>query len=288
MSDRRDLRSNGRVAHESLRGRVKAERFVAGAPHCVTARVAAVLDAPDGRRERELIFGQTFTVLDTQDGHAFGFCARDGYVGWVSTLRLAPQGAPPTHAVHVRQSHAKATPQLKSRDEVMLLCHGARLHVRGIEGAWAEVDMPGPDGAAPLYVPAAHIAPLSVTAADPVAVAALYLGTPYLWGGNSSLGIDCSGLVQAACLACGLPCPGDSDQQEAALGTLLPAGAPPRRGDLLFWKGHVAWVADPGAILHANAYHMAVAQEPLEAALARIAAQGEGQVRAHRRLGPIG
>jgi len=123
-----------------------------------------------------------------------------------------------------------------------------------------------------------------VVADDPVTIATVLLGTPYLWGGNSAFGIDCSGLVQAACMVCGIACPGDSDMQAAGLGQLVTDGSPPRRGDLLFWKGHVAWVSGPDTILHANAHHMAVAYEGLVAAVARIAAQGGGPVTAHRRL----
>ncbi len=131
---------------------------------------------------------------------------------------------------------------------------------------------------------ARHLRPAGAPMDDPVAVAELFFGTPYLWGGNTGDGIDCSGLVQAACLACGIACPGDSDLQESALGAPLADDAPLRRGDLLFWKGHVAWVADAGRILHANAFQMAVAYEAIPAAIARIEAQGDGPVTARRRL----
>ncbi len=131
------------------------------------------------------------------------------------------------------------------------------------------------------FVPKPHLRPLDRPFSDPVTVAQLFFGTPYLWGGNSVFGLDCSGLTQIACLACGIPCPGDSDMQEAELGQPT---EDLRHGDLIFWKGHVAWVVDEQTILHANAHHMAVAYEPLGPAIARIEAQGDGKVTARKRL----
>jgi len=128
-----------------------------------------------------------------------------------------------------------------------------------------------------------HIAPISSVETDPASVAALYLDSPYLWGGNSRWGIDCSGLIQAACSACGIPCAGDSDHQEASLGELLPDGSLPQRNDVLFWKGHVALVWDEETLIHANAHAMACVLEPIEDALARIE-KTDGPVTAHRRL----
>ena len=134
------------------------------------------------------------------------------------------------------------------------------------------------------YVPQVHLSKIGALLPDPVSVAELFIGTPYLWGGNSRLGIDCSGLVQAALLAGGMPCPGDSDQQMAALGTLLAPGTAPQRGDLLFWKGHVAMVVDAKTIIHATGHPMAVVFEPLESAIDRIKAQEGLGVSAHKRL----
>ena len=127
------------------------------------------------------------------------------------------------------------------------------------------------------YVPKPHLRPLDRPFADPAAVAQLHYGVPYLWGGNSVLGIDCSGLVQAALLACAIPCGGDSDLQQA-VGEAIPEGEAPRRGDLFFWPGHVAMVVDEATLIHANAHHMAVACEPLSDAVARM-----GEPQAHRR-----
>ncbi len=122
-----------------------------------------------------------------------------------------------------------------------------------------------------------HLAPLGERETDWTAVAERFLGTPYLWGGKTSLGIDCSGIVQIAFEACGIAAPRDTDMQQAALGTALPldAGLPPlRRGDLVFWKGHVGFMRDAETLLHANAHHMAVASEPLSTTLERLAKRG--------------
>ena len=127
------------------------------------------------------------------------------------------------------------------------------------------------------YVPSPHLAPLDVDEPDFVAVAERFLGVPYLWGGKTAFGLDCSGLVQVALTAAGLSCPRDSDMQEQALGapTGTAAGfADVQRGDLIFWKGHVAVVRDAATLIHANAFHMAVAIEPIADAVARIRAAG--------------
>jgi cell wall-associated NlpC family hydrolase len=150
--------------------------------------------------------------------------------------------------------------------EIAALSFGARLTVLAEAGRFAET----PEG----FVPLVHLLPADSVMTDPVAVAEMFLGTPYLWGGNSRAGIDCSGLVQAALLACAIPCPGDSDLQARTVGTELAPDAPSHRGDLIFWKGHVAMVADSHRLIHANGHAMATVHEPMAAALDRIAATG--------------
>lgn len=267
--------ANGRVAASSLRGQVEAPLFVDGWTRHVASPVIALRHAPDGRRERELLRGEAVTVFEDQGGWSFVQAARDGYVGYLPGDALHDMPAPNLR-VCVRATHAYSRADLKSPD-LMTMSLGSRLRQLGQEGRFILTDAG--------HVPATHLAPLDTPEDDPVSVATLLLGTPYLWGGNSAFGIDCSGLVQAACLACGIPCPGDSDLQAAGLGAPVTDGSPPRRGDLLFWKGHVAWVTGPDTILHANAHHMAVAYEGLAEAVARIEAQGGGPVTDHRRLG---
>lgn len=236
--------------------------------------VVDLLRTPDGPRDRQLLCGDAVTLLERQEGWVRLRAAKDHYEGYVQQSALAP-ALPPSHWISAPASHAYSSADFKS-PELCSLSLGSQVLVSGQEGRFAKTDQG--------YIPLVHLSPLSEPAKDPVAVSESLLGTPYLWGGNSRFGIDCSGLVQAGCLACGIACPGDSGPQERELGELLPAGTAYQRGDLLFWKGHVAWVRDPETLLHANAHAMAVALEPLQAAIARIAEQGDGPVTAHRRL----
>ena len=171
----------------------------------------------------------------------------------------------PTHWVSAPASHLYAEADLK-RPERAALSLGAQLRVTAHENRFAQTDHG--------WVPEQHLTPLSQPATDPVAIARLFLGAPYLWGGNSHAGLDCSALVQAALHACGVDCPGDSDQQ-AAMPWARVAPGHEQPGDLVFWRGHVAMVSAPGAIIHANAHHMAVAEEPMQPAIDRIRAKGD-------------
>lgn len=274
--DRRLTPANGRVAHVSLKGQVGAETYVEGVWARVTAPFADLMHAPEGLRDRQLLCGARVRVLERRAGHAFVQAERDGYVGYLAEAALGPDLAP-THRVAAPATHLYPAATLK-QPELALLPFGAELRVLGEAGRFAEL-------AGGRFVPKVHLRPVDERADDHVAVAESFLGSPYLWGGNTRDGIDCSGLVQLSCWACGLPCPGDSDLQQAALGRLLAPEEPLRRGDLLFWKGHVAILADAGTLIHANGHAMAVSYEGLAAAVARIAAAGEGPVTARKRIG---
>ena len=266
------LKANDRVAHVSLRGLVAAARFVEGEALRLIVPLADLLQAPGGARVRQLVIGEGFSVLDRASGHAFGFAEKDGYCGWLAeaSLGTAPD---PSHFVASSGSHGYAEPRVQSRE--ILLPAGALVTVTGSLGKFADTNLG--------HVPARHLRRLGDWLGDPVAVAEAFLGTPYLWGGNSRAGIDCSGLVQRAHLACGIACPGDSDQQEA-MGQEIPETAALQRGDLLFWRGHVALVVDAERLIHANGHSMSVAYEDTKTCCARILAQENRPVTRRRRL----
>jgi cell wall-associated NlpC family hydrolase len=254
------------VAAKHFEGKVKAARYVEGRVYEVIEPQAPLRrePRPDAPLETEALKGERLTIYDSNgEGWAWGQLAADGYVGWLPENALAPPGATPTHKVTALRTLAFPGPSIKL-PPLEALPLGARLAIARIEDRMAVT----PSGA---YVPATHLAPLDQNETDFVAVAERFLGAPYLWGGKTALGLDCSGLVQVALTACGVSCPRDSDMQEQALGTAMSADPSAlKRGDLIFWKGHVAVVRDRNSLLHANAYHMAVAIEPVAEAVARI------------------
>ncbi|MCF6444464.1 C40 family peptidase [Nereida sp. MMG025] len=247
----------------------------AGAPRRVMVPVADLLRAADGPRDRQLQMGESVTPYQTVQGMTYVQAQKDGYCGFVRSDVLEDAAAP-THMVASRATHAYGLEDFKSR-EVMSLGFGAKLTVLDERKAFYET----PQG----FVPKKHLRPLNKPFSDPATVAQLHFGTPYLWGGNSVFGIDCSGLVQAALVACDISCPGDSDLQEGQLGVALSQEAALQRGDVMFWKGHVGMMVDAETLIHANAHHMAVSYEPIANAIVRIEAQGGGAVTARKRLG---
>jgi cell wall-associated NlpC family hydrolase len=219
--------------------------------------------------DTEALKGERITVYETnEEGWARAQLESDNYVGWLPANALAPLGPAATHKVAALRTLVFPGPSIKLPPmETFPL--GARLTVARMQDPFAVT-------AAGAYLPARHLVAIGERAQDFVAVAELFVGTPYLWGGKTNFGIDCSGLVQVALTAAGIACPRDSDMQEGALGkpfhwtgdvlTL-------QRGDLIFWKGHVAIVRDGATLVHANAFHMAVAVEPIAEAIARIGAE---------------
>lgn len=276
--DPRVTLSRDGIAARVLEGVVPAEVYLEPRAMGCAAPAAGIHRAPDAASEQtdQLLFGETFEVLEEEEGgFVFGQASRDGYVGFVEAARLAPRGPAPTHRVAALRTYAFAEPSIKSRASGPYSLN-ALVHVEALEGRLAKVAGGG-------WMTAEHLAPIGVFEADWAGVAERFIGAPYLWGGRESLGLDCSGLVQQALLACGRACPRDADQQ-AELGRAI-GRAEFGRGDLVFWKGHVALGVDAERIVHANGHHMATVIEPLEAAIERISGGGYGEPTAFRRPG---
>ncbi|MDP4022683.1 NlpC/P60 family protein [Methylobacterium sp. NEAU 140] len=271
------------AADVALRGVVAAERYVAGEPARVVVPSAPLRRAPspESGTDTEALLGDAVTAYDAVGDHVLVQLARDGYVGYLPADSLGPAGPEPTHRVAALRTFLYPAPDLK-RPPCAHLSLGARLVVTGAAGAYLET----PGG----YVFARHCVPVGEAAPDYAGTAERMVGTPYLWGGRTTLGLDCSGLVQLCLDAAGLPCPRDADMQERALGRPLPPVHDAlqsdglQRGDFVFWKGHVGMMLDAARLIHANGHHMSVAVEPLAEAAARILATSYGPVTGIRRL----
>jgi cell wall-associated NlpC family hydrolase len=272
------------VAAKHLAGKVEAARFVEGRVHEIADPQAPLRRAPspEAPLDTEALHGERVTVYDVdEEGWAWGQLEDDGYVGFLPASALRNPSTLMSHKVSALRTLIFPGPSAKL-PPVQSLPLGARLAVARIQRAFAMTVSGG-------CVPACHLVALDAAEADFVAVAERFVGTPYLWGGKTNLGMDCSGLVQVALAACGVTCPRDSDMQEKNLGeTIVLSGINSnrlRRGDLVFWNGHVAIVRDENTVIHANAYHMAVAIEPIGDAITRTSATA-GEVTSVRRLSP--
>jgi cell wall-associated NlpC family hydrolase len=280
MHDPRLTPARPEVAAKYLEGKVQAARFVEGEEFCVIEAIAPLREGPasDAMLSTQALKGEHVTIYDRNgEGWAWGQLGSDGYVGWIPDAALAKPAALPTHKVTALRTFAFPGPSIKLPPAETLPL-GARIAVAREDGAFAVTG----EG---LYLPRSHVGSLDVAEQDFVAVAERFVGTPYLWGGKSALGIDCSGLVQVSLNAAGTGCPRDSDMQQAGLGRALSPAEMTKlqRGDLIFWKGHVAIVRDADTMVHANAHHMATVVENTREAIARIKAAGS-DVTAIKRL----
>jgi len=264
------------IAAAHLRGQVQAARFVEGALFDVCDGAAALRrePRPDGAQDSELLFGEGFTVYETdEEGWCWGQSLRDSYVGYIARNALQPS-APKTHRIAALGSFLYPGPSIKL-PPIAALSLNALLSVERQAGDFLIIKNRG-------CVWAGHAVPLDVFAPDFVRVAEQFLGVPYLWGGRTRMGVDCSGLVQLALQACGQAAPRDSDMQQDSLGR--PVTGALQRGDLVFWKEHVGIMQSESQLLHANGHFMCVTSEPLDVARARILDKGGSDVTVVKRL----
>ena len=273
--DPRVTLARGDLAARELEALVAADRYADRRRYVCAKPAAGLLREPDAGAEQvdQLLCGEGFDVVDEQGGYAWGQARRDGYVGFVELSALKPADRTPNMKLSALRSYAFEAPSIKSR-ALGPYSLGSLLDIEEREGRFARAAGIG-------WFVEDHLAEIGVFETDPAAVALRYLGTPYLWGGRESLGLDCSGLTLQAFGACGIALPRDTDQQ--ALGGRAVAQGELARGDLVFWKGHVAVMLDGETIVHANAHHMATATEPLSATRARYVAAGVGEPTAFRR-----
>nr|WP_316651456.1 NlpC/P60 family protein [uncultured Gellertiella sp.] len=268
LPDRRLNACRPDLADISLKGEVAADRFVTGKAGHVTAAVAALRPVPDPASgiDTQLLLGEDLTIFETTGGWAWVKAASDGYVGYLPEEAIAPGRSPATHVVAVPRTFLYPAADLRT-PHCLVLSMGSRITVTGEAETRGTRYLLLAGGAA---IMASHCLPLGQWPSDdPVLVASRFLETPYLWGGRSGFGIDCSGLVQLSHQMTGRQAPRDSDMQRDGFGAEISRDSL-RRGDLVFWKGHVGMMEDQDTLLHASGHSMSVTREDFRQALARI------------------
>lgn len=270
------------LADERLVHQVEAERYIPGDEAHVHRDSVPLFSQPtfDGELQTEALFGEAVRIFEIRDGWAWGQILTDDYVGYLPLEGLSPGQLKPTHHVSNLRTFIYEEANLKS-PPIALVSMMSPVAVIGQEGEFSELADKG-------YIYSSHLAPVSSFDDDFVAVAERFVGTPYLWGGRTSLGLDCSALIQIALQATGEFSRRDSDLQAASLGDLLADSSDIsqlKRGDLVFWKGHIGVMINEADLLHSNAHHMAVEIEPLAPAVERIRSNGGGEITAVRRFG---
>ena len=266
--------ANEIAACSSLKGQIQHTNFVEGKNYQIGVPFVDLLNEPGGKRNRQLIYGSKVKCFHQDENWAFIQNSYDSYVGYIPRITLSLE-TEKTHVVSVPLAHVFSEPNIKAKNIAMLPL-AAKVSGKTVENGFLEIELG--------WIPVMHVKLKTEFATNPVEVSKLFLNSPYLWGGNTSLGIDCSGLVQVSMLLCGLSCPGDSDQQLAELGQNIDVGTTQEKGDILFCKGHVALALNARQVVHANAYHMSTVIEDLSDVTFRIKKQEGNDIIARKRL----
>ena len=276
MSDQRITLARPDLAPCADEGAVQARSYRRLEAAQCRAPASSLRAAPDARAEQvsHLLFGERFDVLKREGGFAWGQARRDGYVGWVDGADLSTELIEGDHTVVAPRAAVLTEPRIRATAAAVVGMN-ALVWIEATQEGFSLIDRLG-------WISTGQIALVGTRFRDPAETATLFLGVPYVWGARDGAGLDCSGLVQQALHAAGLHCPRDADQQ-AALGVAAERDHL-ERGDLVCWRGHIGMMLDAERLIHANAHHMAVAIEPLETAIARIAGTSTGQPTAFRRL----
>jgi cell wall-associated NlpC family hydrolase len=267
------------LADIKLEGRIEAKRFVEGLAMEVVVPIAALRRdaAATAMQTTQALLGERLVAFEVAGDWVWCQLKRDGYVGYIAKSAVSADLTSATHRVSVPATFLYPLPDIKSQPPISLPMN-ARLAIVESDEKFSKLS----NGQ---HVFTNHIRPLNETEADFVSVAEKFLDVPYCWGGKTSHGLDCSGLVQTSLEACGIFSPRDTDMQETRLGQRLKINDLDglRRGDLVFWKGHVGIMVDQKTLLHANGHHMMTVKEPLLEAITRIAGV-YGQVTTIRRF----
>ncbi|MFN3230987.1 MAG: NlpC/P60 family protein [Alphaproteobacteria bacterium] len=278
-ADRRLTPARPDLAADYLRSAVQADEYVKGWVKQVHAPSAPVHSAPDTAAQMvtEALMGEQVTVYEEKDGWAWGQLSGDEYVGYLPADTLGEIGPEISHKVGVLRSFVYAKPDLKSQ-VLGAVSLGVTVSATGTEAEFTRLDGGG-------YLFSDHLLPADHVEADYLTTGVRFIGTPYLWGGKTSLGLDCSGLVQISLQLAGVACPRDSDMQATALGEAVePNPSNVQRGDLVFFPGHVGMMLDEQTILHANAWDMMVSPHPLRYVIAEIGKKEKQPLTAIKRL----
>ena len=279
--DPREYAYKAGLAADYMRGLIGSQKFVVGKMFQVKINVASLKKSPDQSSEQvsELLFGEEIIIYEIVNAWAWGQSQTDGYVGYVSMDHISSKVQENTHEVTALRAFVYRQPDIKA-PTITCLSMSSQLSITHSKGLFAHIENLG-------WIFEKSIRALGGIESDFVSVAQKFTGTPYLWGGRSSFGIDCSGLVQLSLRGVGVLCPRDTDQQASSVGSPINDEITKLlRGDLIYMNGHVAIMVDPNTILHANAFHMSVEHESLDGFLSRLKQDNIHNVQARRPLLP--